>query len=661
MPQQRSPEKNIETQKRLSAMINSLEREDSIVSSVVSSIGEFRNFNKDSVMHLNDINSNNKADDNRSTDRGAKSDFDESIFNDEQFSNNVNIEEAKVIDTSEGFTDRPSSDLADTTNSTNKESLTVPSLPKIPVNSNNNSSFGTPKNGNINLLLDSPNFIDNDDLSNNRMSYMSDYSGIIQQGTEISYIVKQRNNSDNLSNSSSNFNNNNNNNNYTLHRDSVDSQKNSSRQQSQYKPKHRSQLSNDSTKMKFDIIDLTSSTSNNNDNNSNSQIENERDSDNKSNLASNTTSNRNTIDTIDTDELIIKPIKNAKPVSSFNSMVQRSSTTKGSISRSPTKTPIKLSDVDSGTIRDTDNDTIAHKNDNNNDKIEFSLMKQRKNNLSIGSGNLASESGRSSYIDKFELQREQQEQRMRIQQRDKDGEFSEQGENVPLIVHDDIDSIQSSIVPQLETHLRKNGDQRSYSKNNQHSFNNGDIIESDKQEISNFIPTVPPRSKDRPRSSYHKDYSYLLTPEEDDILKRLTNSTVNVTQDRAEDDETVPKDVQNGNSNKKSSRVSIKSKTVESIRDSPRKDSGKLSSKSSKRKSSQQFNTNTISQLLSMTQGTLIGSEFSQLDMPLDVKRSLEKLVDSLSRLTADMYMNPDRHDECLRRLQRSIDALEGF
>ena len=75
----------------------------------------------------------------------------------------------------------------------------------------------------------------------------------------------------------------------------------------------------------------------------------------------------------------------------------------------------------------------------------------------------------------------------------------------------------------------------------------------------------------------------------------------------------------------------------------------------------QQFNAHTISQLLSITNGTLIGSEFQDLPIPIEEKRALERLVDSLSRLTADMVLDPERYEQGLIRLKKAIRALEGF
>ncbi|CCD26058.2 Nba1p NDAI_0G02810 [Naumovozyma dairenensis CBS 421] len=73
------------------------------------------------------------------------------------------------------------------------------------------------------------------------------------------------------------------------------------------------------------------------------------------------------------------------------------------------------------------------------------------------------------------------------------------------------------------------------------------------------------------------------------------------------------------------------------------------------------FDIDTLNQLLNVTKGTLIGSEFNNLGMKIEEKRALERLVDSLSRLTADMVLDPDRFEEGLKRLEKATKALDGF
>ncbi|KAH3671382.1 hypothetical protein WICMUC_004679 [Wickerhamomyces mucosus] len=73
------------------------------------------------------------------------------------------------------------------------------------------------------------------------------------------------------------------------------------------------------------------------------------------------------------------------------------------------------------------------------------------------------------------------------------------------------------------------------------------------------------------------------------------------------------------------------------------------------------FSQDTLMQMLQVTEGTIIGQEFQDLGLEQSEKQLLERLVDSLSRLTADMIIDSERHDESVRRLNKAIKALEGF
>lgn len=106
-------------------------------------------------------------------------------------------------------------------------------------------------------------------------------------------------------------------------------------------------------------------------------------------------------------------------------------------------------------------------------------------------------------------------------------------------------------------------------------------------------------------------------------------------------------------------------KETKSIKDTKKKH--KRKSKNKKRQSSSSgfkkghFNHETLAQLLQVTEGTIIGQEFQNIGLEPSEKQLLERLVDSLSRLTADMVIDADRHDESIRRLNKAIKALEGF
>ncbi|AGO12536.1 AaceriAER196Wp [[Ashbya] aceris (nom. inval.)] len=114
------------------------------------------------------------------------------------------------------------------------------------------------------------------------------------------------------------------------------------------------------------------------------------------------------------------------------------------------------------------------------------------------------------------------------------------------------------------------------------------------------------------------------------------------------------------NGKSKDTKVPSQSKVAEgstSLQSKPKSSPAK----NKKRKDVRSFDIDTISQLLNATKGTLIGSEFANLGIRTEEKRALERLVDSLSRLTADMVVDPDRYTEGLRRLEKATRALDGF
>ncbi|ODQ77096.1 hypothetical protein BABINDRAFT_163828 [Babjeviella inositovora NRRL Y-12698] len=84
-------------------------------------------------------------------------------------------------------------------------------------------------------------------------------------------------------------------------------------------------------------------------------------------------------------------------------------------------------------------------------------------------------------------------------------------------------------------------------------------------------------------------------------------------------------------------------------------------SKSVKVPKKKDFSVNRLMRILESTNGTLIGEEFESLDLPLKEKVLLEKIVDALSRLTADMVLDGSRFDEGCSRLQKALNALEGY
>ncbi|KAK6463805.1 hypothetical protein DFJ63DRAFT_138018 [Scheffersomyces coipomensis] len=108
---------------------------------------------------------------------------------------------------------------------------------------------------------------------------------------------------------------------------------------------------------------------------------------------------------------------------------------------------------------------------------------------------------------------------------------------------------------------------------------------------------------------------------------------------------------------------------VKSVKDSTKdhyheKKSKSIKTKKKKSRDSSElkpFSYHTLINLLESMNGTIIGEEFSQLNLPIKEKQLIEKIVDSLSRLTSDMVIDKNRYDIGIQRLEKALRVLEGF
>ncbi|CCE87036.1 Piso0_005571 [Millerozyma farinosa CBS 7064] len=73
------------------------------------------------------------------------------------------------------------------------------------------------------------------------------------------------------------------------------------------------------------------------------------------------------------------------------------------------------------------------------------------------------------------------------------------------------------------------------------------------------------------------------------------------------------------------------------------------------------FSYHTIISLLESTNGTVIGEEFDQLNLPIKEKQLIEKIINSLSKLSSDMIIDETRYEIGISRLENALRALEGF
>lgn len=426
-----------------------------------------------------------------------------------------------------------------------------------------------------------------------RMSMYSSYSGVIQEGTGVSYVVK--NNKDNVKSSSSS--------------------------NSSETPKNSGLGVNLEEAADIDVDDGHKRA--------------------KSNI-------------------IIETIPNAKPVSRLNTL----------------KPNLEYNATEAVTTKENTNNIES----NGSIKLTIGNPNIVDKKLSIGSGNLASESGSSTYYSNHNPIEEEL-----IKEHNNDTFNNSDMDDSPGTVEVASSSI-SSELPILDTY--NNSTEKSLSPS--------------RSEVNNYNPTVPLRNRNRPATrnfldneldkieqelrqemyvnngskaalslrgdaSYYSALSEEPSANSDKIYRKrkLPDQPMKSNEDNTRG--TLPHVVNLPNSNEmdddyedvEDEHLLKQNKSRPSKEPSPRHRARNFKSMHSDTASS--FDATTLTQLLMMTKGTLVGSEFSKLGMQLEEKKVLERLVDSLSRLTADMILDPDRYDEGLKRLNNAVKALDGF
>ncbi|SMN20247.1 similar to Saccharomyces cerevisiae YOL070C NBA1 Protein of unknown function, localizes to the bud neck and cytoplasm [Maudiozyma saulgeensis] len=445
-----------------------------------------------------------------------------------------------------------------------------------------------------------------------RLSMYSNYSGVIQEGTGVSYVVKNNINRDNQNNDLE--------------------QTNNGLENALEQPPH---IEVSIGNPEDDDLEYDSPSKNAN-----------KPQRSKSNL-------------------IIETIPNAKPVSRYNSL-----NSKPEVITTTEKAPELPSLPNQQKPTNSTSDSIH---------LSEGVSKGISKNLSIGSGNLASESGSSAYYPFNHPLEEVLEK----------GSEETTRNHTPGKSIDNLSST-SSELPPLQTY------QTSSVKS----------LTPDRSEMADYNPTVPLRNRHRPvtRSFLNNELDKI----ESELKQELNdNNQSHVTvhtkggdsyfsaeseepseaADQLYRDRRVPSNPAPRNNNNNKTKVRGTLPHIANIANSNKDDGfedieeGHIFSnhpsrssrdtynhrqkreKSSRHKknASNSFDTNTLSQLLMITKGTLVGSEFSNLGMKLEEKRALERLVDSLSRLTADMILDPDRYNEGIKRLNNAVKALDGF
>ena len=230
---------------------------------------------------------------------------------------------------------------------------------------------------------------------------------------------------------------------------------------------------------------------------------------------------------------------------------------------------------------------------------------------------------------------------------------------LPEDLDDDTISVSSSFIQPLSTTLGR--------------ANSGK--EPVRSETNTYNPSIPPRNSNRPRSRIYIPECVQeepITKNEEPHLFSYLNSHNSGSFHSAQDYENdIEYDPVNYNERPLPGTPSNRSISMQEDNDMSNEETNLTASEKytdpkevkpkSKRPELRSYDVDTLSQVLDVTKGTLVGSEFANLGIKIEEKRILEKLVDSLSRLAADMVIDPERYDEGLKRLDKATKALEGF
>lgn len=103
------------------------------------------------------------------------------------------------------------------------------------------------------------------------------------------------------------------------------------------------------------------------------------------------------------------------------------------------------------------------------------------------------------------------------------------------------------------------------------------------------------------------------------------------------------------------------SENLNTVTSKNKKDKKKKARKSKAELELKPFSYNTLVNLLESMNGTVIGDEFSQLNLPIKEKQLIEKIIDSLSRLSSNMVIDSSRYEIGIDRMEKALRALEGF
>ncbi|KAK5779387.1 Nba1p PWA37_004264 [Arxiozyma heterogenica] len=271
------------------------------------------------------------------------------------------------------------------------------------------------------------------------------------------------------------------------------------------------------------------------------------------------------------------------------------------------------------------------------------IRRQYSNYSSIGSGNLASESGTSHA--RYETESELEHFHMRDAFDQLDYEYNSSMDNTKIIVP----------LPRNKNRPKS----QICVLNETNSFNTN--IQGPPSIKIQYVGDLGVKTEGRDRNIVIEDnnYKYKHTAESKDEVqehKEEEGGDINEYLQRPVPEEPLKGD----DSNKDVENSSI----IENIQQHDDNDCCDTKDSTSAKKTfsiQQQRNINTLSQLISIANTSTVGMEFDRLSIPNEEKMLLEQFIDTLSRLAVDIFLDPSRRTEILKRLDSATRVLEGF
>ncbi|CCE61172.1 hypothetical protein TPHA_0A00870 [Tetrapisispora phaffii CBS 4417] len=312
------------------------------------------------------------------------------------------------------------------------------------------------------------------------------------------------------------------------------------------------------------------------------------------------------------------------------------------------------------------------------------IQGHKKDMSSIASGNMASESGSSAYYNiekEHEVEIEKPLNKTELSDNSVNIEVPRRNKNRPMsriLLEHNLEEIENQLKNELDDMTKIDSPSNLHvpiipeSKNSSTVdvfYSATSLTNHNKHDdLPNSIIDESYLERPLPKSPYANNFQassterlHSETPElsHDITITRADNNTDNYV-DQNDNDDDYEDIVDEAYPDDKNIQSTPQSKIIGN------QDSTNTSSKNSfgnnvKEPSVSGFNIKTLQLLVDASKQNCLGNEFMDLGMKEQEKQSLQHLIDALSRLTADMVLDPTKYEQGLERLKKATRSLEGF